>query len=380
MPGKSFKVALNPAVLRWARESAGFRLQEAAERCGRSEGQLTAWESGKRRPEWSALCKLARLYKRSVAALLLPTPPQDTPLPPDFRTLPKAHAELSPPTRLAIRTARWLIGKVSKLEEQLGSPAPFQMPGIGLSQDPEKIAEEYRKRLKLSVAEQTGWKTSWKALRQWRAAVEAQNVFIFQFTMPIQEARGFSLIDRQRAGIVLNQSDAASARIFTLFHEYAHLLLARPGICTPDEGVSNFPQQIETFCNRFAAALLIPLPDFEPRIPLDPNDHSMRLLANRYRVSRYVVLGRMHGLGAVSAQVFHQTRQRWQRQQESKASQARQQKGGLSGTARCLSQRGRPLVSLVVEAAKREVISLNEAASFLGTKLKDYRKLASKGT
>ena len=46
--------------------------------------------------------------------------------------------------------------------------------------------------------------------------------------MPVDDARGFSLTDGEPYVIVVNSADADRARLFTLFHEYAHILLNMP--------------------------------------------------------------------------------------------------------------------------------------------------------
>jgi Zn-dependent peptidase ImmA (M78 family) len=187
--------------------------------------------------------------------------------------------------------------------------------------------------------------------------------------------RGFSLVEMRRPAIVLNQSDAPAGRIFTLFHEYAHLLLARPGVCIPTPVTPVSSQRIETFCNRFAAALLLPQADFRAHLPSTPADGVLRRLASRYGVSRYVVLGRMQALGAISSSSYQQISRRW-RAQDAVAARPPQGGGGLKAPLRCLLERGQSFVSLVVEATKRDLITLTEANTYLGVKLKDFRKLA----
>src|SRR5437667_6627185 len=154
MPGTRFTVAINPAVLRWARESAGYGPAEAAQRAGKSEQQLLAWEAGKRRPKWAVLGKLAKLYRRPVASLLLPAPPDESPPPPDFRTLPEAKRELSPETRFAIRRARWLLRRARELEEQLKVDARFQSRSLDLTANPEHAAEKARAAIGVGLKEQ----------------------------------------------------------------------------------------------------------------------------------------------------------------------------------------------------------------------------------
>jgi Zn-dependent peptidase ImmA (M78 family) len=57
--------------------------------------------------------------------------------------------------------------------------------------------------------------------------------------------------------IVVNKNDAFPAKCFTLFHEYAHLLLRQAAICEEfSHGLGE--GGVETFCNRFAASLLMP--------------------------------------------------------------------------------------------------------------------------
>ena len=196
--------------------------------------------------------------------------------------------------------------------------------------------------------------------------------------MPLAEIRGFSLIEEGSPAIVLNDSDAPSARVFTLFHEYAHLALARPGICLPEEGLISESQRVETFCNRFAAALLVPRDDLEHRLPRAISDAAIDDLADRYRVSRYVVLHRLRTLGAISRKDYRTMVDRWRAEQEAIPARKTRQKGGMNRAKLCWHQRGRLFVSLVIEAVNREFIGANDASSYLGIRLTDLRKLASK--
>jgi len=374
----SFLVDVNPAVLGWARGSAGYSVPDAAKRLGVSEKTLEEWETGQLRPTWSGLCGLAKLYSRPLASLLLASPPQDAPGPADYRRLPDAKKELSPKARLVIRTARWLARTASELESQLGIDTLPGVPSISLSDDPERIAQDFRARLDIAITEQTSWTTYHQALRQWRARIEAQHVFVFQFRMPLKEVRGFSLIEQQRPVIVLNQADAVSARIFTLCHEYAHLVIANPGVCLPEHSLLAESHLVEAFCNHLAAALLIPRADLEQRLPSVARDKAIAQLARRYRVSRYVVLGRMYTLRAISRETYQQITRRWQTGEQPPPARATKHTGGPGRAERCLNQRGRLFVSLVMQAAKSEHIAANDATGYLGVHLNDLRKLALK--
>lgn len=382
MPRSSFSLEINPAVLRWARESSGESTEAVAARLGVPERTINEWETGKRIPEWQTLRKLARQYHRPLAALLLPEPPQEPDLPPDFRTLPAAR-RLSSETRLAIRTARWLQGRAVELNEQLGIERRFSARKIRLSDDPEAAAERFRRTLGIDVEEQTTWKSGHAAYKRWRQALEDQGILIFQLRFPLEEARGFSLFHPVLPVIATNERDPVQARTFTLFHEAGHLLLQEPGICLPSE-TSLDGARIETFCNRFAAATLIPTNELKswrvsPRALAGESDTELLGLAARYRVSKYVVLGRLRTAERVTETAYRRITGRWKAQDEARPPRSKEaRRGGPSGAAICLRQRGKALVSLVLDATREGLITTHDASAYLGVKVKDLDKLESK--
>ena len=65
--------------------------------------------------------------------------------------------------------------------------------------------------------------------------------------------------------VVVNQREVDQAKIFTLFHEYAHLILRRQGICLEREDVDK--RAIESWCNEFAAMFLVPSDALTMRTP-----------------------------------------------------------------------------------------------------------------
>jgi len=77
--------------------------------------------------------------------------------------------------------------------------------------------------------------------------------------MPVEEIRGFSLVREERPPvIVISSQDSPNGRIFTLFHEYSHILLEESGLCIPSEVIDKGQQDVEKFCNEFAGNFLVP--------------------------------------------------------------------------------------------------------------------------
>src|SRR5262245_45991202 len=91
---------INPAILKWARDSARLPLEEAADRIGfTSSDKLSAAEklerieAGDDYPTRNQLIKIASVYRRPLTTFYLKEPPRTGERGEDFRTLP---ASVSP--------------------------------------------------------------------------------------------------------------------------------------------------------------------------------------------------------------------------------------------------------------------------------------------
>jgi transcriptional regulator with XRE-family HTH domain len=70
---------IKPEVLRWARESIGYALEDAAGKIGVSPEKLALAEKGKQLLTIRQAEKAAHAYERPFAALFLPDAPGATP-------------------------------------------------------------------------------------------------------------------------------------------------------------------------------------------------------------------------------------------------------------------------------------------------------------
>ncbi|MCX7871614.1 MAG: zinc peptidase, partial [bacterium] len=76
-----------------------------------------------------------------------------------------------------------------------------------INDDPSLIAKKEREKIRISIAEQIEWQNAYEAFNFWRTTIESKNIFVFQFKFPLEDARGFSLMDKEPAVIVINQND-----------------------------------------------------------------------------------------------------------------------------------------------------------------------------
>jgi transcriptional regulator with XRE-family HTH domain len=83
--GSAIRLAVNPAVLRWARETSGATIEDAAKRLRVPPSAFSRWEAEKASLTLTQARSLASYFKRPLAAFLLPEPPREPGLPHDFR-------------------------------------------------------------------------------------------------------------------------------------------------------------------------------------------------------------------------------------------------------------------------------------------------------
>jgi transcriptional regulator with XRE-family HTH domain len=81
----AIEIRVNPAVLKWARETSGATIEEAAKRLRVPLSAFSRWESQEATLTLTQARTLASYFKRPLAAFLLPEPPWEPSPPHDFR-------------------------------------------------------------------------------------------------------------------------------------------------------------------------------------------------------------------------------------------------------------------------------------------------------
>lgn len=248
------RVPAIPQVLKWARERCGLTLEEAAKRLKRTPAQLQKIENGEEQPVAGLFREMARIYALPEADLLADTVPAVRPLPIDCRTHKGLKTILGYETTVAIRKVQERLAALAYLSEINPTITGKALPHIYLRGNPEEYAAEERARIGIPLAQQIASDPQ-RLFQTWRVIIENQGVSVFNEDFPLEEARGVSLFSEGWPGIILNRNEQIhGARSFTLLHEYAHLLLREGAISD-----LNPHNKTEAFCNRFAAAFLMPV-------------------------------------------------------------------------------------------------------------------------
>jgi len=385
-------ILIKNILLKWARESIGFSSKDVAEKTKLPLESIKIWESVDSEIKITDLKKLAKIYKRTLSFFFLKEPPEVSPVPNDFRTLDSVNIEtLSSEVRLAIRKAQRNRRFYAYLLE-VTETDQIRLPKISFRSDPNEWAIKLRDHLGITIEEQKDWKDEGFAFNRWIDILEKKGVPIFQISLPKKEIRGFCLRENDLPPvIVLNARDAIRGRMFTLFHEFYHLLLSQNDIdsLVESKGEEIAHKLIEMKANEFAGSFLVPNQDFlsneftKKYIQLK-EDRFITNLVNLYKVSSEVIYRRLVVLGYLSEREYEIKRKELNKKYEQdeikkkrKMEESRKPfipdyyRGVLKASSFGLSQRA-------FSAVSEGKISTNELVTFLDVKLSGLKKIQDK--
>lgn len=113
----------------------------------------------------------------------------------------------------------------------------------------------------------------------------------------VDECRGFSLVDDIAPFIFINSADSKTAQLFTLIHEFAHLLLGVSSGFGGEDGING--DDVEKLCDQVTANFLV------PEDTLHTNWTTIERTAKKFKVSGLVIARRAKELSLITNQQFH---------------------------------------------------------------------------
>jgi len=304
------RVEVKPDLLRWARERAGFDLDEVARRFP----QLEAWEHGAAHPTLRQIERFAKATHTPVGFLFLQEPPIERVPIPDFRTVDNEHIGRPSPDLLDTiyicqQRQEWYRDFARSTGEE---PLPF-VGSARLTSDIEATASSIGRLLGFDIEERRRMPTWTEALRRFIEQADTLGILVMCSGVVLNnnsrrldpdEFRGFAMADDLAPLIFINGADTKAAQMFTMAHELAHIWLGQSGVS--DSQASRVPEhQVERWCNRVAAELLVPLSVF--REEYSANEElvaEVDRLARRFKVSTLVILRRIHDAGGLTQEQF----------------------------------------------------------------------------
>jgi transcriptional regulator with XRE-family HTH domain len=257
----SLAAPINPNLLVWARETAGYSVEAAAAKLGLKPEKLDAIEHGDPQPSFAQLKKAADVYKRPLAVFFLPQAPERQTAVHDFRLQPGVSLRpYAPRLNAETRQARLRREDALELAREIEQEIPAFQHQASMDESPEAVAARVRRFLGIALKQQFDFRRPEDAMKAWKATVETQSVLVFETSrIPQEEMLGVSLPADVLPIVILNGGDPHTRRIFTLLHELTHLLLRQGGVCDMAPIEDGTPDaRIEAFCNAVAGNVLVP--------------------------------------------------------------------------------------------------------------------------
>ena len=300
------RVAVEPALLRWARERAELDIAQLSRRFPR----LEEWESGAVQPTLNQLEDFARATHAPIGYLFLPEPPVENVPIPDFRTVDNAH--ISHPSPDLLETIYICQQRQEWYRDFARAAGEAALPFVGSFTVQTAIstaAASIRAALRFDVERRRSLPTWSEALREFIAQADELGILVMcsgivgsntHRKLAPQEFRGFALADPVAPVIFINGADTRSAQMFTLAHELAHVWIGQTALSDTD--ARYVPDRaVERWCNGVAAELLVPI-DLLRQEYRDGDDLASEThrLARRFKVSTLVILRRIHDAGGLT--------------------------------------------------------------------------------
>ncbi len=376
---------LNPAILIWARETAGLDVETAARKISLNAARgvsgadrLAALEAGDDVPSPAVLRKMAQQYHRPLLTFYMAEPPVAAELGQDFRTLPDQGdpANVLLATLLRDVKARQALVREA-LEDDEYAEAVALVGAEWRTKDAESLSAALIEAIGFDRAAFRARKNVDDAFAYLRGLIEAKGVFVLlagdcghhTTAIDVNAFRGFAIADVMAPFIVVNDQDAKSAWSFTLLHELAHILIGQSGVS------GGAPQgAVERLCNDTAAATLITDAEIA-NLPLSGTGADVRqisTLADRAKVSRTMIAYQLYRAERIESDDWvvyrEQFRSEWLANKARQKENNRGSEGGPSWYVVRRHRLGAALLAVARQGMADGSLTPTRAARMLGVK------------
>lgn len=386
MPG------VNPVILKWARETAGLTLQDAAEKLAIGEARgvpgderLAAYEAGEREPSRPLLLRMAKQYRRPLLTFYMSEAPRLGERGQDFRTLPPEHSRAQDALVDAlirdVRARQEMVRAVLEDEDE-AVRLPF-VASMTTRDGVEAVLQSIRETLDLDLEQYQGRQLGNHGPRGFaylRGQAEKAGIYVLLIgnlgshhtSLDVETFRGFALADDVAPFVVINDQDAETAWAFTLLHELCHIWLGASGVSGANAGTA-----IEQFCNDIAGRFFLPAAELENLRDLrgeglDIVSARINDFAETRHVSHSMVAYKLYREGVIERDLWTRLsslyRNQWIATREAQRERNRDREGGPNYYVVKRHRLGDALVSLTRRVLAEQVLSPSKAAKILGVK------------
>ena len=301
----STEVNIKPNMLTWAVARAGYNLAEFSEKVP----NLKKWLDGEKNPTVKQLEAFSKKVHLPFGYLFLSEPPKEKLPIPFFRTNGQQNENVSinvyDTILLMQQRQDWLS---NYLQDNDFESLDFVGRYNGVF-DVIKIVNDIRDTLKLTEAWASEFGTWEEAMNKLAESIEDAGIItVFNGVVennvyrkiPVDECRGFVLVDEFAPFMFINNADAKAAQMFTIVHELAHIWTGHSaGFDFRKLQPADDP--IEVLCDKIAAEFLVPKEAFDKFWELHP---VIKRASRHFKVSEIVIARRALDTGKITKGAF----------------------------------------------------------------------------
>lgn len=367
------RVHIKKEVLVWAMK----RARTSPEELEKDFHHFPDWLEEKEAPTVKQLHRLSSKLMLPFGYFFLKEPPEEEEDIPWFRSIvtdqEQLHPNVTDTVRILERRQEWLH---NYLEDNGNAPLPFVGKAEGWEDD-KAIVQDIRETLALEPLWASAERNWEKALDRLTDALEEQGIIVefngvvgqnTQRPIPVEECRGFVLVDDLAPFLFVNNQDAKAAQMFTIAHELAHLWLGHSA-GFDNERLQPADDPIERLCDQVAAEFLVPEDHFHEEWT---KRAEAGYLAKKFKVSPIVIGRRAWDLGYWNKRRFFAFYKAHMAKFQRKKEQDKKRGGGGDFY---LTQKKRLSVrfaGFVQQAVKRGKLNHQDAFELTGMKGKNY--------
>ncbi|MBR1435045.1 MAG: ImmA/IrrE family metallo-endopeptidase [Bacteroidales bacterium] len=284
---------ISQEMLEWAFKRVGYDKPAAIS----AFPNLEKWLNGNKKPTPSQLKSFSKKFLVPYGYLFLSSPPEEESVIPMFRgSAVSAMMDINIKDEINIIAGRqnWLSEYLA--ENELG-PLPFV--GAYKGCDEVMLAKSMREILGFGMDWAEHFSNENEAVRYFSDALENLGIAV-EFSgvvgnstgrpINVTDCRGFSLVDNYAPFIFVNSRDSKKAQMFTLAHEFAHILTGE-GAGYGYYDFHTLLDSLEILCNKAAALFLVPDYFFETYWA---GEASIETISKKCKASKIVVARRAY--------------------------------------------------------------------------------------
>ena len=361
---------MNTAVLNYYFEKSGLSKEFMEQKVSKRFGQFL---TGERTPSFNQLSEMAKQFRIPLGMLLSDEVIPEKKIEIPFRTVNSEF--IGEPSRELRDTIDEMKSKQAFLKEERLPELDF-IGRFSMDDDAMVVAEAVRKILGLSKNYFEKVKKE-KVFKFLRGKISRIGVFVFtngkfqdntHRVLDPKEFRGFVLSDKEAPIIFINQADTKNAQVFTLIHEFVHLLLGEEKILGQIPLESEF-DEVEAFVNKVTAEVLVPTQLLKLKYTEHP---SIDELATIFKVSRFVIARRLFDLGFISKSDYQIHVREWEIAWKNRT---KDKSDGGNYNNNTLYRIDRNFFQYIENAIQSDRITYTEAFRLLGVGYKGYQIL-----